>query len=174
MNRWMPKKRIMYLTIGVTASLCAIYLLSFYFVNRNINKIADSYKNSDSESSKTERVWMIKALVESNKEYIEKTRQFFISKDGEVEFIKQIESIAKNSLVDFSIKSIDVLPNSGQNFFDDVKVSINFEGNWVQVTTFVNSLENMKVGTKTKSLTLESNAKDLWRGSIEFISHKEK
>ncbi len=174
MNYWMPKKRIIYLIVAVTFSLGIIYLLSFYFVNRNINKIADSYKNSDSESSKIERVWIIKALLESNKEQIQKIRQFFLSKDGEVDFIKKIEDVAQKSSVKFSIKSINVSNKNNNVFFEDVKVSINFEGNWSQVTTFVNFLENMSIGIKMQSLTLESNSKDLWRGSIEFISYKEK
>ena len=97
MNNLIPKNKFVTFSI-VIASLSVILYLTGLFIVLGIKKeIENSYYNTESKSSKEEKTRIIKNITEANKEPIQDLRNYFIQKSDEVEFIEQIEKLARDS-----------------------------------------------------------------------------
>lgn len=174
MNNWIPKKRIIEIA-AITALFSAIlYFSGLFIVLNKINSIKNFYKNIESETSKEERFWIIKSIVEANKESIQTLKSFFIQKGDEVKFIEQIEETAEMSSIEFNIVSIDAKPNQEDLFKEDVVVKMNVEGSWKNIMFFLNKLEKMPFGVSIEDVNLDAKAAGSWTGFIEFVIFREK
>ena len=97
--------------VSVITTICALlYFAGLTFIYLKIKGIEGAYNNTESQSMKAEKAQALKSAAETNKEYIEILRQFFIKKDDEVEFIKQIEDIGNKSKIAFSITKAKLFP----------------------------------------------------------------
>ena len=114
---------------------------------RSLQEIEDYYNNTESQSGKEERARVLKSIAETNKEYIQTLREYFIQKGDEVKFIEQIEEIGKKSSIQFEINSIDVKPNQLKNFKEDITVRMDIEGSWQNIMNFTDMLEKMNFGS---------------------------
>ena len=168
MKNWIPtKKHIIFGTLFTTVVL-VVYIFSVWFVNMSINKLADIYKTNNSLSSNDQTYRFILSVSESQKEYIEKLRSFFIHNDGDIDFIKNIESVGSKSGVSFNIQSINNTKNP-----KEILVIVKAEGTWLEVNNFLNMLDRMPYGINIKSLSLESHLKNVWNASVDFIAYKD-
>lgn len=174
MNNWTPKKRIIEIAAIVALFGAILYFSGLFMVIGKINSIENFYKDVESESSKEEKFWTIKSIVEANKEYIQTLRDFFVQKGDEVKFIEQIEETAKTAVVAFDIVSIDVKPDQKDLFKENVIVKMNIEGPWKNIMLFLDKLEKMPFGVSIENINLDAKAAGDWSGFIEFVVFKEK
>lgn len=174
MNNWIPKKRIIEVAAIIALLSATLYFAGLFIVINKINSIEGFYQNMESESSREEKFWAIKSIVEANKESIQTLRNFFIPKEDEVEFIEKIEETAKTSEIEFDIVSIDIKPDQKDLFKEDVVVKMNIEGPWKNVMLFLNKLEKMPFGVSIGSVNLDVKTARNWSGFVEFTIFKEK
>lgn len=173
MKNWIPKKIFLIIT-AITAAFCVIlYFASLFLVLLEIKKIEDYYNNTESQSGKEERVRALKSIAETNKEYIQTLRGYFIQKGDEVKFIEQIEEISRKSSIQFEISSIDTKPNQVKNFKEDITVRMNIEGSWQNIMRFVDMLEKINFGVLVQNISLDAKTGDGWSGMVEFVIFRE-
>ena len=108
MNNWAPSKKTITFAIIVTSCFALTYFWGIYYVKTKTSEIRDSYKNVDSDLFKKERMKAIEVMAENNKDAISDLRNFFIKKNDEIKFIEYIERTAKDSNIDFEIKTITI------------------------------------------------------------------
>lgn len=174
MKSWIPKNKIVRLAVAVAALSVLLYFAGLFVVSREINKIENLYRDTNSELFKEERFWAIKAVAENNKELIQTLRDFFIQKGDEVQFIEKIEKTAEAASVEFEISSIEVKANQENPFKEDVNIKMKIAGSWKGVISFIDGLRKIPFGVLIDKVDLDSDASNHWSGSIEFVIFREK
>lgn len=174
MKNWIPNSKIVRLSALALALSAAAYLIGLFLVLGSIGKIGSLYDNTDSESSKENRVHAIKSILEANKSEIATLRAYFIKKDDEVGFIKEIERAGKEVSLKFEIDSIDVDQDPNSAFKEDVSIKMNIEGSWGSIVGFLSRLEKMPFGVSVEDLNLDSHTPGAWSGTLELVVYKEK
>ena len=174
MNNWIPKNKIVEFAATIALFSVILYSIGLLIVFREIKKIEDFYRNTESESSKEERFLTIKSIAEANSESIQALRDFFVRKGDEVKFIEQIEGVARASGIKFEISSIDVKANQEDLFKEDVDVKISVEGSWKDIVYLINKLEKMSFGVLINEINLDANIVGSWIGSIDLVLFREK
>ncbi|KKR28236.1 MAG: hypothetical protein UT61_C0054G0008 [Candidatus Woesebacteria bacterium GW2011_GWA1_39_8] len=173
MKNWIPKKTFLMVSATAAVFCVVLYLASLFLVLLEIKEIEDYYNNTESQSGKEERARVLKSIAETNKEYIQTLREYFIQKGDEVKFIEQIEEIGKKSSIQFEINSIDVKPNQLKNFKEDITVRMDIEGSWQNIMNFTDMLEKMNFGILVQNISLDAKTEAKWSGTIEFIIFRE-
>lgn len=174
MNNLIPKNKLVVLSVIVAVLSVVLYFTGLFIVLGKEKKIEDSYFSAESESSKEERIRVIKYLMETNKEPIQELQDYFVQKDDEVKFIEQIEKVARNSGIKAEIISIDVKANQNDSFKENVDVKMKVDGSWHDIMYFINKLEKISFGVLIENLNLDSNTPNNWSGLIELIVFREK
>jgi hypothetical protein len=174
MTKWIPKNKILKLASAAALFSLVLYFGVLFMVFKEIGKVEDLYSNTESEYFKGNKFWAIQSLAETNKDAIQKLRNFFIQKGDEVGFIEQIEKEAKDSSIQFDIGSIDVREDKENAFKEDVEVKMMIEGPWSNMISFVDRLEKMPFGVLVKNLNLDADSSKGWSGSVDFIIFREK
>lgn len=160
--------------IGLAVLSFLVYMVALFVVLGQMRQVEQIYTDSESESSKEERSWAIRSLVEDNKENVGILRNFFIRRGDEVGFIKAIEEMGRRSAVNFEISSIDVRTKETDTIKEDVFVKINVEGSWNSIMSFIDRLEKTTFGLEVQNVTLDAKTVGVWSGFIELSIFREK
>lgn len=174
MKNWIPNKKIIKTVIGLAVLSFLVYTVALFVVLGQMRQVEQIYTDSESESSKEERSWAIRSLVEDNKENVDILRNFFIRRGDEVGFIKAIEEMGRRSAVNFEISSIDVRTKEIDTIKEDVFVKINVEGSWNSIMSFIDRLEKASFGLEVQNVTLDAKSAGVWGGFIELSIFREK
>ncbi len=174
MNNLIPKNKFVTFVIVIISLSVILYFVGLFIVLEIKKEIENSYYNTESKSSKEEKTRIIKNITEANKEPIQDLRNYFIQKSDEVEFIEQIEKLARDSGVKFDIVSIDVKTDQQDSFKENVDVKMKLEGSWQNIIRFVDKLEKMPFGVLVENMSLDTSTSGNWFGFIEFILFREK
>lgn len=174
MNNLIPKNKSVTFVIVIASLSVILYFIGLFIVLEIKKEIENSYYNTESKSSKEEKIRIIKNITEANKELIQTLRNYFIQKDDEVKFIEQIEKVARDSGVKFDIVSIDVKTDQQDSFKENVDVKMKLEGSWQNIIYFVDKLEKMPFGVSVENMNLDTGTSGNWLGFIEFILFREK
>ena len=174
MNNWIPKNRVIKSIATLALLSVTIYFVSLVVVFKEIKKIESFYSNTESESFKEQKFWMIKSILEANNESIVSLKNFLIQKGDEVKFIEQIEEVAKTSGITSEIISIDVKSNEADSFKENINLKVGVEGSWMNLMTFIDKLEKMSFGVLIENVNLDTETPGNWTGFIEFVIFREK
>lgn len=174
MNNWIPKNKTIKLSISAAFLSLLVYLGGLFFVWRQTQEVTDLYETVESRSSQGEKFRVIKSITEANQETIQTLRNFLVRKGGEVEFIEQIETVAKNSGVKFEIFSINTEADQASSLKENIKVKIELESSWKNIIAFIDKLEKLPFGVLISSFSFDTSGKGYWSGSVEIIAFKEK
>ena len=174
MKSWVPKKSLLsFFSIAAFLSV-VLYCAGLFVAVGKIEKIEAYYSNMESASAQKERNQVLKLLVDANEGSIQILRNFFVKKEDEIAFIKQIEEIGRKASVRFEIQSIDISTKQENLVKEDVVVRLNTKSRWDAVINFIDTLEKMNFGVLIKTINLDANDKDNWSGRIEFLVFREK
>lgn len=174
MKNWIPKKTLLTFLASAAAVSLLLYSTGLFLVLREIKKIENSYKDTESSSSKERRAHALKSIAEVNKDSIQILRDFFVKKGDEVQFIEKIEEIAESSKINFEIYSINPKEDKENSFTEDIEMTIKIEGSWNNVITFMNSLDKINFGVSFREVALDSNKPGEWSGTVDIIIYREK
>jgi hypothetical protein len=174
MNNWIPKNKFVRFAAIAAILSFILYPLFLFIIIQKTNEIENSYRNTESASSKEERARALKSIAEANKELIQTLQDFLIQKGDEVKFIEQIEKIGRKSSVQFEISSINTKASQTNPFKEDIAIKMNTEGPWTNIMNFIDILEKMPFGVSIGNVNLDAKAPDVWSGSVEFIVFREK
>jgi hypothetical protein len=174
MHHIVPKKNLLLFSVSIALVTILIYFTSQFLVQKEMNKVKNAHEDVESVLYRKERINALEVLVANNQDQINKLREFFIKKGDEVRFIEHIESIAKESGVDFEIGTIDFKQDDSDSISEDVLVKINLKGGWRGLTMFVDRLEKSYFGVLIQEVDINSSSVGSWFGSVTFKLYREK
>ncbi len=173
MENFVPKNKKIFISAIFLFVCFSLYLFGFLSVKKDIVKIEEEYKNTESVFFKDEKIQNLKRIAESNKEKIEILRNFFIKKGDEVKFIEEIEAIGRKYLSKFEINSIDVKQNEKDSLKEDIVLKMEVSSSWIEIIKFIDALEKSNLGILVKSANI-NNMTGNWSGILEFVVYREK
>jgi Tfp pilus assembly protein PilO len=174
MNNWVPKNKTLRAAIVTAGFAVLLYVAGFVVVFLNIKRAENFYQNSESETARSEKIAAIKSVVEANKDSLSVVDSFFIKSGEEVGVIENIERVAKESGVEFSIVSIDESTKEENQFTESLRVKIEVSGSWRNVSVFLHQLERMPFGVILNKVDLNVSNEEGWFGVVEFDVFREK
>lgn len=174
MNNWVPKNKTLRAAMVTAGFAALLYVAGFVVVFLNIKRAENFYQNSESETSRSEKISTIKSVVEANKDPLSVVDSFFIKSGEEVEVIENIENVARVSGVDFSIVSIDESIKEENQFVENLRVKIEVSGSWRNISVFLHKLERMPFGVILNKADLNVSNEGGWFGIVEFDVFREK
>lgn len=174
MHHLVPKKNLLIFSITIALVSVLIYFTSQFLVQKEMDKVKNAHEDIESVLYKKERINALQVLVLNNQDQIGTLREFFIKKGDEVRFIEHIESIAKESAVDFEISTIDFKQDDSSSITEDVVVKVGLKGSWKSLTMFVDKLEKSYFGVLIKEVDINSSSPGNWFGSVTFNLYREK
>ncbi len=160
---------------GILILLTCIILVNFfgiYFLFKGIQTknehISILKNNMTGQFAKQNYLISTKRIIESISADIERVNNSIVASDGDVAFIENIESLARNDGVEINIESLSF--NDGKDKNSQV---INFNiravvrGGWSDTYKFISKIESLPVKVKINSLNL-SAVNHIWESSMEL------
>ncbi len=147
--------------------ITAILILLFLFIKPSINEIKKTHNNILNEKIKIQknidREKNMSKLSEEVKEIeprMEKFSQIFINQNRELEFITQLEKLAKDNNVKQNLNLQQSKKTTSQNTYSETPINIDVQGSMNNALNYLQELErlnyyininNLKLSTKTIS-----------------------
>ncbi|HRH27081.1 MAG TPA: hypothetical protein PLZ99_02900 [Parcubacteria group bacterium] len=171
--------------IIVGLSLLSLLLFGvIYYVYREIRikneTILTIEQDLNSKSTKHEYLASLQKLFESIEPKINKVESTIIPKQGEVAFIEDLESMARNLNIDITIDSLNLSSDtkSSTTTLSVLNVRAKYSGSWPNVYRFISEMESQEYKVKINRITL-SNQEELtatrnpnthknWQGVFEI------
>lgn len=128
--------------------------------NENISKLTNYL---DSEMNREGYVVSTQKLLQSLDGDINRVRSLIIPNSGDVEFIENLESIAKsnNLIIDLDSLVFENDPKAPQNSVAVLKVKAKTKGSWTNTYKFIAELEALPYKIKINSMLLSKNPENL-------------
>ena len=124
-------------------------LIDYYLLFNSIS--AESLKVSEFTSqivdyqNNTKQIFLLNSSLEKIRPSIEQLNSYMISSDGEVDFINQVETLARSRGLDVSINSVQLVQadNQSNTSLEFLKLEINTKGSFSGTYQFLTLLENL-------------------------------
>ncbi|MES3004968.1 MAG: hypothetical protein V4690_02550 [Patescibacteria group bacterium] len=178
-NNKILKTSIIFLFLGVS-SLC---LLQYFLFNdiKNKTKETSSLENVLFEHDDL-RSYAISTQknLDSIKDDQKKVNDFFVIKDGDVAFLEDLESLARNKGLSVEVQSLAIEEVEGlkPNGLTSLRIRVKVIGRWNSLYTFISQIENMpfKVTIERVNLIRGGTPSDsaatptasTWEGNLEI------
>lgn len=128
--------------------------------NENITKLTNYL---DSETNREEYVISTQKLLQNLDIDINKARSLIIPNSGDVEFIENLEFVARNNnlIIDLDSLTLENDPKAPQNSVTVLKIKAKTKGSWSNTYKFIAELEALPYKIKINSMLLSKNADNL-------------
>jgi hypothetical protein len=152
----------------------AATLFFFWFIQNAINKLQDETVaiRSEVRNLYNEEIYLLlikKVLADTiaERKIID---GYFLSSDGVVDFIKQLENIAaKNNLI-LVMESVGI-EETESNYRENFRVIVKTKGDFYGTMKFIDTLENLPyhLTIRLVDLAVSEETKPIWRGVYEIF-----
>jgi hypothetical protein len=141
--------------------LCVIVVVIFvftYFIYNDIRQKNKNYslftKDLNFQNTKKDYLDSSQKTIDSISLELNEINSSIVSKEGEVQFIETLESLAKRTGLGIEINSLVFDANSTSNSVDILKVKAQTNGSWIDSYKFIKLLESMPFKIKINKLNL--------------------
>ena len=176
----MKRDKLLIIIIILGVVILAIFSFSYYFYS-NMKSIGNNLQDLSEKSAEEvlikEEIKNLNISTSVLKPQIEEINSLFISPQGQVSFIDEVESLAKYLDLKIEINSVDIDSNevvSGQGLAI-LKMKVTVVGTWVGNYKFLYYLENLPYSIDIRQMSLsnlsDSSQKistDIWRGIFDI------
>lgn len=155
------KKIIVGLSIGASLLFSVIYFVYSDIREKN-GKISLIEQELLSQNNKYDHSISMQKLVKSIEPDIRKINSSIIPKSGDVDFIEELESVAKGHNLSIKIDSLSLVSDTkiASSSVNTLKIKANAEGTWSNVYIFLSELESLPYKIKINRFTIV-NSDDL-------------
>lgn len=179
--------------IKISSFLTIIVLLLFwmhYFLYKEIRKINEDVSTKEQNLSLQERrqdyLVSTQKLMESMSSDIESVNNSIVAIDGDVNFIENLESVAKNNGLNIDIDSLVFKDNpaSGSANITEFKVQAKTSGTWEGTYKFLSQLEALQFKVKIIRFAFNTDVPEsgneidvsnkIWKSNFEIVVLKYK
>ncbi|MHB1316892.1 MAG: hypothetical protein ACYCZW_03515 [Minisyncoccota bacterium] len=169
------KKQYNYYIIGILVTTILVFMGGYYvFFNTMWNKakVISEYKN-DIIIDNQKRQYaddMIKTF-ENIKDKREKIDDFFVKKQGEVDFIEYVEKVARDQSLEVEVDAVEVdLSKEASSYgMEYLILRFNVKGSWINVWNFSRTLESLPYSIDVSNMILQrenvnEKSSPIWKG----------
>lgn len=154
----MNRKYIATFITVLALSVIAIGIAYMFYVKTTKIETELSSLHSDVQtlSAQASRVINLRQVANATGDDLEKLKVFFVEKDGALDFVKYIESLAVSSGLVFSIDTVDEYPDPALVPYDKtlLKLSVRTTGSKTRIRAFLALTESLPYNIKIQRLDL--------------------
>jgi hypothetical protein len=171
----MNKNKSLKITIGTLGLFIVLFFVLQFFIYKDISK--KNYNTSSLANTFSQQNEMREYINSSQKNFlnydddIKVVNNFIISKDGDVDFIENLESLAVKNGLTAQIDSL-VLVNEkdlSSKGLTILKIKTKIEGSWINTARFLSQVENMPFKLKIDNFSLiKTGIDNTWQGIFEI------
>ncbi|MFA7216575.1 MAG: hypothetical protein WC095_01160 [Candidatus Paceibacterota bacterium] len=165
MNTYFFKKTIAIYSIIVIA-LLGLHIFVFLKI-KNYNQSIASFENElIVQKDRQEKMFYMNQIIDQNKTEIDLIKNSVVSKNGNVEFIETMESLAKNNNLSIEIQSLSFEPDPTLNKDEMVffKIKALTKGSWINIYTFLSQIEALPFSIRVDNMAAVSSSSDSQNG----------
>lgn len=141
------------------------------------SEIGTLNQEADTLSIQASRVTTLRQVVNSSGDELQTVNQYFVPKDGALDFVKYIENLAVSSGLTFKINVFDSEQNDAlsKNDKEFLKTSLNTTGSLKNTRNFMSLVETLPYNVKVTRIDMRRSAggtfstvRDEWSTTIDF------
>lgn len=141
--------------LGVLLSF-GIYSGLFIVIKNKNNQISALQNQVDVEIRKDQRLRSIKQLIIDLREDSRQIDTYFVSKDGVVNFLEDLEALGSISDISVGVNSVSVGKNIDNEFsYELLKIEFAARGVWSSIIQLISLLETFSLGITIERMQLE-------------------
>lgn len=184
-------KNSFYIKIIATLSvIVAVFFAAQYFFYKEIKnkneKISEQKQEIEFQDRSKSYLVSVQKMLESISSDIEDINRSIVPQGGEVAFIENIESLAKENGLEVNISSLVLNDNPALNPANvtEFRLSIRTSGSWSGTYTFLREIESLPVKIKIERFKLSSSLQEdalnskkqvsVWGGDFSLVVLKYK
>ncbi len=163
--------------LDIFLMLIGLFIL-FDFRNNRLVEISELESKIVSLKESKQRAGVVGQMVKDSREARDKLSLYFITKETVANFIAELESVASRSGVVFKLNSLNIVREKEANKPSYLKLNLRVEGDYSEVSHFLNVLENLPYQFRFNAVTLAKleKEKSSWYGDVdlELVSYIDK
>lgn len=158
MNQGRPFKKI----IVVLSMFSVLLFVAMYFVYAEIRskneKVSTVEQDLSQKNTRYDYLLSMQKLVKDSEADIKKIDDSVVAKSGDVAFIEQIESLAKNHNLNISIESLNLTsdPKLENTSIATFKIKASVDGLWSDIYMFTSEIESLPIKVKINKFSLKN------------------
>ena len=158
----------------VTTLLALVFVCAYGFlfvvIKTKNNQISILQNQVDVEIRKDQRLYSVKQLMTDLHEGFDKIDTYFVSNDGVVGFLENLESFGAMSGVYVGVNSVSVDGHIDDGLpYESLRVEFVARGEWRSVIQLISLLETTPFGITVERMQLERlEGSDYWRINTSF------
>lgn len=176
--------------LSILSLVVALLFVGYYFLYKDIKtknqKISYLENEISLQSGRQEYLVSTEKLIESLSADISDIDTSIVAKDADVNFIENLEAIAKNNNLSIDIDSLGIedLPGQKSNDISTLKVRARATGPWKGTYAFFAELESLPFKVKINKYSLSNVSSDtgvdakkvgqIWQSTFEIVVLKYK
>jgi hypothetical protein len=153
-------KKILILLGIVFVGFFVVYYLVYQDIKVKNEHISTLAQDLDFQSSRQEYLISTQRMIQNISSDIDRINNSIVAVDGDVQFIENLESIAKNEGLSISIDSllIEDDPSFSNNEITTLKVKAKAEGSWAGTYSFLAQIESLPFKVKINKFSIVNDA----------------
>lgn len=154
-----PSKKIAIILGVVVLGICALYYFIYIDIKKRNEHASVLLHDATLEISRQQYTISLEHTIENITPDIDLVNKSLIAKDGDVDFIENLEGLAKSNGLAITIDSLILDNNNPILEGSDItllRVKAKTEGNWLGTYTFLSELESMPLKIKVDKLGFAS------------------
>lgn len=165
MNIYFFKKTIAIYSIIVIA-LLGLHIFVFIKIKNYNHSIASFENELIVQKDRQEKMFYMNQIISQNKTEIDLIKNSVVSKNGNVEFIETMESLAKNNNLSIEIQSLSFEPDPilEKNEMVFFKIKALTKGSWSNIYTFLAQVEALPLSIRVDNMAVVSSSSDSQNG----------
>jgi len=181
-------KKIFFGALTFSIVSLGLYGLLFWEIRTKGQEISSLRVEADTDVKKDGTLRAAKASLVKNKELIERMDSYFISRDGVVAFIEELEKLGKDTGVLLSIGSVSAENDSKMkdDFKETLRIRLEASGPWANLFYFLSILESLPYRAQVDQMTVSllgasdklsfgselgprlQGKEEIWKGTFEL------
>lgn len=159
------------MTIMAMLATCiafGVYATLFIIIKNKNNQISILQNKVDIEVRKDQRLHSTKQLTSDLSEEFVQVDKHFVSADGVVGFLEDLENLGRKSGASVSVNSVSVNENAGNGLpYEPLQIEFAARGSWKSVLHLISLLETFPLGITVSRMHLEKNLNS-WQLNTSF------
>jgi len=159
--------------LGILLVILASFIFVIFLISRVNKKLSTLENDLKIETEKENIIQNLARIMSDTKDERKIIDSYYISPNGVVLFINDIENYAYKAGLEPDIVSVDILERLPKHpTFQTFKIDLRVEGNWSSVKHFIDTIDALPYSKTIKSMRIDKQSKnatsspELWDAEV--------
>ena len=172
MSSYLPTKKEIITAFTISGLSLIVFVFFATLTVINAKSVNQDLKESEEMSRNIQNLLYLKSQVKNLEEKVSVLDSFFVKDGEEPVFIAYLENFAESFGLEAETLSISVKPINDNNMYENLLVSLRFEGKLREVEDFLKAVQNMQYGADLNEVSISLLENGAWSGDLALSAYK--